>query len=91
MGGLFLLRHVLEGVVTDPKAVVSERVGDLTFQFRAGELFQNNPFILPHMVDHVVGEAKSEGARFLVDAYCGSDCLRFQPLPFRTSCRSGSE
>ena len=47
-------------------------MGDLTFQFRAGEFFQNNPFILPHMVDHVVGEAKSEGARFLVDAYCGS-------------------
>lgn len=71
-GGTLLLRHVLEGVVTDPKAVVSERVGDLTFQFRAGEFFQNNPFILPYMVDHVVGEAKSEGARFLVDAYCGS-------------------
>ncbi|MGC6456582.1 MAG: class I SAM-dependent RNA methyltransferase [Coraliomargaritaceae bacterium] len=71
-GGTLLLRDVLEGVVTDPKAIVSERVGELTFQFRAGEFFQNNPFILPHMVDHVVGAAKSDGARYLVDAYCGS-------------------
>ena len=71
-GGTLLLRHVLEGVVTDPKAVVSECVGGLTFQFRAGEFFQNNPFILPRMVEHVVGEAGGAGARFLVDAYCGS-------------------
>ena len=71
-GGTLLLRHVLEGVVTDPKAIVSERVRDLTFQFRAGEFFQNNPFILPQMVEYVEKEARFGGARFLVDAYCGS-------------------
>ncbi|RPG84847.1 MAG: class I SAM-dependent RNA methyltransferase [Coraliomargarita sp. TMED73] len=71
-GGTLLLRHVLEGVVTDPKAVVSERVGGLTFQFRAGEFFQNNPYILPQMVDYVIGEAKFGGVQYLVDAYCGS-------------------
>ena len=30
-GGTLLLRDVLEGVVTNPKEIVSERVGDLTF------------------------------------------------------------
>ena len=70
-GGTLLLRDVLEGVITDPQAVVSERVGPYSFQFKAGEFFQNNPFILPRMVDHVVGEASSAGIRFLVDAYCG--------------------
>ena len=70
-GGTLLLRAVLEGVETDPQAVVSERVGELTFQFKAGEFFQNNPFILPKLVEHVAGEAAAGGERFLVDAYCG--------------------
>ena len=60
-GGTLLLRHVLEGVVTDPKAVVSERVRELSFQFKAGEFFQNNPFILPKMVEHVEAEASALG------------------------------
>ncbi len=70
-GGTLLLRDVLEGVVTDPQAIVSERVGGFTFQFKAGEFFQNNPFILPKMVEHVAAEASAGGARYLVDAYCG--------------------
>jgi 23S rRNA (uracil1939-C5)-methyltransferase/tRNA (uracil-5-)-methyltransferase len=56
----------------------------LRFQFRAGEFFQNNPFVLPRLVDHVVAEARqplkaaaaaaSAGgkvATHLIDAYCG--------------------
>ena len=70
-GGTLLLRNVLEGVVSDPKEIVSERVGEVTFQFKAGEFFQNNPYILPEMVEHVAREASLEGARYLVDAYCG--------------------
>jgi 23S rRNA (uracil1939-C5)-methyltransferase/tRNA (uracil-5-)-methyltransferase len=70
-GGTLLMRHVLEGVVNDPQDVVSERVGKVTFQFKAGEFFQNNPFILPELVDYVATEASAEGARNLVDAYCG--------------------
>ncbi|MEO0509104.1 MAG: class I SAM-dependent RNA methyltransferase [Verrucomicrobiota bacterium] len=70
-GGTLLLRDVIEGVITDPQVIVSERVGEVTFQFKAGEFFQNNPYILPDMVDHVASEAVAEGARFLVDAYCG--------------------
>ena len=70
-GGTLLLRHVLEGVVNDPQAIVSERVGDLIFQFKAGEFFQNNPYVLPKMVDYIAQEASQLGARYLVDAYCG--------------------
>ena len=70
-GGTLLLREVLEGVVSDPQAIVSERVSKMIFQFKAGEFFQNNPFILPDMVDHVVHQASLDGVRYLVDAYCG--------------------
>ncbi len=80
-GGTLLLRDVLEGVVTDPQAIVSERVGDLTFQFKAGEFFQNNPFVLPELVAHVSAEAASGGARFLVDAYCGSGLFALSAAP----------
>ena len=38
----------------------------------AGDFFQNNPFILPDFTGHVAREASAGGARFLVDAYCGS-------------------
>ncbi len=70
-GGTLLMRNVLEGVVNNPQEIVSERVGDVTFQFKAGEFFQNNPFILPDLVEYVASEASVLGARYLVDAYCG--------------------
>ena len=71
-GGTLLLRDAMEGVVTDPKAVVTERVGQFTFQFRAGEFFQNNPFILPELVEAVGEIAGHPEIRYLVDTYCGS-------------------
>ncbi len=71
-GGTLLLREVIEGVVTDPEEIVSERVGQRTFQFKAGEFFQNNPFLLPEMVAHVADEAAGGEMIHLVDAYCGS-------------------
>jgi len=70
-GATLLLREAMEGVVTDPKSFITERVGTRVFQFKAGEFFQNNPFILPLFADYVVKMA-SEGSRFLIDAYCGS-------------------
>ena len=70
-GGTLLLRETLEGVVTDPKATVSEKVGANIFHFKAGEFFQNNPFILPHMVEYVKAAVSGEGIDNLVDAYCG--------------------
>ena len=71
-GGTLLLRDVAEGVVTDPRAVVTERVGRLVFQFPAGEFFQNNPLILPAFAEAVVEAASGPGITHLIDAYCGS-------------------
>lgn len=68
-GGTLLLRDCAEGVCTDNNAIVSAKVGSLTFQFCAGEFFQNNPYILPELVDFAVQQAS--GCRNLVDAYCG--------------------
>ena len=69
-GSTILMRATEGRVETDFKATVSERVGELTFRFLAGDFFQNNPFILPAFTGYVAKQAA--GARFLVDAYCGS-------------------
>lgn len=71
-GATLLLREHLDGIATDPQAIVREQVGDLTFSFPAGEFFQNNPSILGRFADYVSAQASRDGARFLVDAYCGS-------------------
>jgi len=68
-GGTILLRDCFEGVVQDNNAIVTTRVSDFSFQFGAGDFFQNNPYILPDFINYAIEEAK--GSRFLVDAYCG--------------------
>lgn len=68
-GGTLLLRDCIEGVCADNSATVTEIVGDVSYQFCAGEFFQNNPHILPELVNYAVSEAS--GPRFLIDAYCG--------------------
>lgn len=71
-GATLLFRETTEqGTVTDNTADVSERVDGMVFNFKAGEFFQNNPYVLPHMVDYVVSRAKEGGAKNLIDAYCG--------------------
>lgn len=71
-GGTLLLRTSMDGVATDANETIMERVGEFIFSFKAGEFFQNNPFVLPKMVEYVLGEAKSFGATHLIDTYCGS-------------------
>jgi len=71
-GGTLLIREVAEGVVTDYRAVVSATIHGTTFQFLAGDFFQNNPFILPELVDYVLAEAAAGGAQYLLDVYCGA-------------------
>lgn len=71
-GSTVLIRATAAGVETDFKATATERVGDLIFRFLAGDFFQNNPFILPLFTGYVAQQASAGGARFLVDAYCGS-------------------
>lgn len=70
--GATLLMRVSEGsVLTNPHAVCTEQVGQLTFHFLAGDFFQNNPAILPAFTGYVAEQARACGARYLVDAYCG--------------------
>ena len=71
-GATVLLRATEDRVETDFRAVATEHVGDLKFQFLAGDFFQNNPFILPAFTGYVAKQAAAGGAKFLVDAYCGS-------------------
>ncbi|EDY82410.1 23S rRNA (uracil-5-)-methyltransferase [Verrucomicrobiia bacterium DG1235] len=71
-GGTLLIREHLDGITTDPKAIIREQVGDITFSFLAGEFFQNNPSILPAFTGYVRDKARDAGAKYLVDAYCGS-------------------
>lgn len=71
-GATLLLREASGVVTTDYDEIVTETVGELKLRFLARDFFQNNPFILPAFTDYVRTQAAGSGARFLVDAYCGS-------------------
>ncbi len=71
-GATLLLRYAGGEVLTQPRELAREEVNGVKLEFQAGDFFQNNPFILPAFVDHVIDEAVASGARFLIDAYCGS-------------------
>ena len=45
-GATLLVREAASGVTVDPRAVITEEVGELSLQFLAGDFFQNNPFLL---------------------------------------------
>jgi 23S rRNA (uracil1939-C5)-methyltransferase/tRNA (uracil-5-)-methyltransferase len=71
-GATLLLRDASGVVTTDYDQIVTEQVGDLKLHFLARDFFQNNPFILPAFTGYVRAQAAASGARYLVDAYCGS-------------------
>lgn len=72
-GATLLLRDSASGeICTDNTESCEERVGDLKFDFHAGEFFQNNRSILPAFTNHVAEQASAGGATTLIDAYCGS-------------------
>lgn len=80
--GATLLMRVSEGtVITNNNAVCTEHVGSLVFNFLAGDFFQNNPFILPAFTGYVAQQACAGGARYLVDAYCGSGLFALTLAP----------
>ncbi len=80
--GATLLMRVSEGsVITNNNAVCTEKVSNLTFNFLAGDFFQNNPFILPAFTGYVAKQACAGGARYLVDAYCGSGLFALTLAP----------
>ncbi|HUG10585.1 MAG TPA: class I SAM-dependent RNA methyltransferase [Opitutaceae bacterium] len=72
LGATILLREAREGVITDPGAEITEEVEGIVLRFLGRDFFQNNPSILPAFTRHVREQASAGGARFLVDAYCGS-------------------
>jgi len=76
-----LLRHAQEGVITEYDAVIHEKIGDLRLHFLARDFFQNNPFILPAFTGYVREQAAGSGAKFLVDAYCGSGLFALSCAP----------
>jgi len=93
-GATLLLRHAEEGVVTDYDAVIHEVIPQhadpqsavrapqsLRLHFLARDFFQNNPFILPAFTGYVREQAAASGARFLVDAYCGSGLFALSAAP----------
>lgn len=71
-GATLLLRATAGRVETDPKATATEEVNNLTFRFLAGDFFQNNPYILELFTGYAAEKASAGGAKYLVDAYCGS-------------------
>ena len=70
-GATLLLRDTGNGVVTDFQELVFTEVGGFRFQFKAGDFFQNNPFILEPFAHHAVEEASAGSSRYFIDAYCG--------------------
>jgi tRNA/tmRNA/rRNA uracil-C5-methylase (TrmA/RlmC/RlmD family) len=53
----------------------------LTLHFLARDFFQNNPFILPAFTAYVRAQAAGSGAKYLVDAYCGSGLFALSCAP----------
>lgn len=71
--GVTLLLRDASGVVhTDHQATATEHVCGKNLQFLAGDFFQNNPYILDAFTNYGIEQAKSTGAEYLVDTYCGS-------------------
>ena len=80
-GGTLLLRDASGVVTTNYDDIVTETVGDLKLKFLARDFFQNNPFILPAFTGYARDQAAASGARFMVDAYCGSGLFALTAAP----------
>ena len=71
-GATLLFRKCDQGVETDQRTTVTHTLNGIKFSFVAGEFFQNNYYVLPIMVEHVLRMAQGDGCKVLIDAYCGS-------------------
>ncbi|KAG6900364.1 hypothetical protein C0993_011995 [Termitomyces sp. T159_Od127] len=70
--------------ITDHKATAREKVGDSTFEYKAGSFFQNNNSVLVPLTNYVrdailrtstgsiTADSGSQPPTHLVDAYCGA-------------------
>jgi len=85
-GATLLFRDAGGEVTGDYERRVTELVPlgpgtTLKLGFLARDFFQNNPFILPRFAAYVRDQAHGTGARFLVDAYCGSGLFALAAAP----------
>ncbi|EAZ63350.1 tRNA(m5U54)methyltransferase [Scheffersomyces stipitis CBS 6054] len=70
-------KKLVKTCVTKSRQIVTEYVNGYTFEFSAGEFFQNNNSILPAVTNYVksnlaIPNSKEGEPNYLVDAYCGS-------------------
>src|ERR1700761_6022812 len=80
--------------ITDHKATVRERVGDLLFDYQAGSFFQNNNSVLVPLTSYVrdaifpperpPASAHPPPPTHLVDAYCGAGLFALTLAPHFT-------
>lgn len=70
-GAMYSVSHVNSAPLTMPAPSFCHSFLPRVHDGKAGEFFQNNPYVLPHMVDYVVARAREGGAKNLIDAYCG--------------------
>jgi 23S rRNA (uracil1939-C5)-methyltransferase/tRNA (uracil-5-)-methyltransferase len=68
-GATLLFRECEEGVVSDSRQVVTEKVGKIKLKFLAGEFFQNNPSVLESFVQYAIESAKASGAKHFKIVY----------------------
>lgn len=89
-------------VTTQYKEYVTSHVHNLKFRFQAGNFFQNNPYMVPVMVDLVVEAATappkygttastissddSKQMTHLIDCYCGSGLFAVSCAPHLQRC-----
>lgn len=66
---------------TPPRNASRPGSAALQLKFLARDFFQNNPFILPAFTSYVREQAAGSGAKFLVDAYCGSGLFALSCAP----------
>ena len=66
---------------TSPRDASRPGSAALQLRFLARDFFQNNPFILPAFTGYVREQAAGSGAKFLVDAYCGSGLFALSCAP----------
>jgi tRNA (uracil-5-)-methyltransferase len=76
--------------ITDHKATVRERIGDLLFDYQAGSFFQNNNSVLVPLTSYVrdaifpstaVSASNTLPPTHLVDAYCGAGLFALTLAP----------